>query len=119
MMRTDGIFSARTDPGADEKARRDAELRRRNLREAVSRLAASADFRLWLYATLDDLRYFDRDEHPVDDFGQGFRYAAHRIANRIIDSREGADMIAQMHRANIADAHRSLAKTHEQNETEN
>ena len=118
MTRTDDIFSARTDRSADEKARREAELRRRNLREAVSRLAANSDFRLWLYATLDDLRYFDRDERPVDDFGQGFRYAAHRIVNRIVDSREGADMMAQMHRANLADAHRALAKTHETQETE-
>ncbi len=113
-----GIFSARAGRLMDEKERQEAEERRATLREAVGRLAANADFRLWLYATLDDLRLFDLDERPVDEFGQGFRYAAHRILNRLLDSREGADMAAGMYGKNLADVHRALAATR-QEETEN
>lgn len=118
-MRSDAdIFSARPDRLRNEEERNEAERRRATLREAVGRLSANADFRLWLYATLDDLRFFDLDERPVDEFGQGFRYAAHRIVNRILDSREGTDMVAGMHKANLASVHKALASTHEA-ETEN
>ena len=90
------IFSARPSGGGDA-AEREAQRRRRDLREAVSRLAKNQNFRTWLYATLDDLRLFDRDESEVDGFGQGFRYAAHRIANRLLDAAEGVELMAQLY----------------------
>lgn len=106
MTGADGLFDRRD--GADAEERRKNLRRRRTLREAASRIAANADFQLWLYATLDDLRLFDRDEAEVDAFGQGFRAAARRIATRLCDSQEGAALIADLYKTSISATHKAL-----------
>lgn len=83
----------------------DANLRVRAMADTVSRLAANADFRKWLRATLDDLCAYSRDEGPLTDFGQGIRASAARIENRLLASEEAVEMLADFARADYAAEH--------------
>lgn len=78
------------------------------LRAAQSRLCENGDFKAWLYATLDDLCLFARDEGMLTDFGQGIRAAANRIKNRLLESAEGVDALCEMARKDFNLTHEAF-----------
>lgn len=87
--------------GAADANRRES----RAMADTVTRLAANADFRAWLRATLDDLCAYSRDEGLLTDFGQGIRASAARIENRLLASGEAVGMLADFARADYAAEH--------------
>lgn len=94
----------RTDGGS----RTSEDVRRTAVDGAVRRLAANADFREWLYHTLDDLCAFARDEGVLTDFGQGIRAAAAHVERGLLGTAEGTAMLADLARREIDERHAEI-----------
>ena len=117
MSAADDIFGGAR-PSAKRRARPGEAARRRTWVEAVGRLCKNGDFAVFMYETLDDFCYFDRDERPVDDFGQGIRNAGSRIANRMMESPEAVDFIVGLTRKHHSAYHKRLVEERERGDNE-
>ena len=117
---TDDVFHR--GGAAEEKEQREcAERARRRAKEwlaATDRLCANADFEAWLWGALDDLGLFDRPEVALSDFGQGFRSAAHRIRNRMLEAPKAVDLFTRLAKRHHAELHRSLVADRQRGEFE-
>jgi len=91
-------------------------VRNRARRDAVSRLCDNADFRTWLFDTLDDLCLFSRDEGLVTDFGQGIRAAANRIRNRLLESPEAVKVLTDFAHKELSAYHAGVAASQQDNQ---
>ena len=87
--------------------------------EATDRLAVNADFSTWLYGVMDDLGLFDRAEAPVGEFGQGFRAAANRIRNRMLEAPKAVQLFTDLTKRHHAELHRRLVADRQTQQTEN
>lgn len=121
MSRYQDIFG---DGAAADESRRRAEAGRRARAwiAAADRLCASEDFRTFLYDVLDDLALFDREETPLGEFAQGFRAAAHRIRNRMMEADAAPALFAGFARRHHDELHARLtgerARANGETETE-
>jgi hypothetical protein len=104
----------------EEQRRIDAEARQRAQAwlEATDRLAANGDFSTWLYGVMDDLGLFDREEAPVGEFGQGFRAAANRIRNRMLEAPKAVQLFTDLTKRHHAELHRRLVADRKKHQTE-
>ena len=87
--------------------------------EATDRLAVNAEFSTWLYGVMDDLGLFDRAEAPVGEFGQGFRAAANRIRNRMLEAPKAVQLFTDLTKRHHAELHRRLVADRQTQQTEN
>ena len=77
-------------------------------RAAASALCRNGYFKTWLGDVLDDLCLFEREEGMLTDFGQGIRAAANRIKNRLLEVPESVEMLAELSKKQLADAHTAM-----------
>ena len=106
------------DATPEDQRRHDENVRRRARQwiEATNRLSGSADFAAWLYGVMDDLGLFDRPEKPLDDWGQGFRAAANRIRNRMLEAPRAVDLFCELTKRHHAELHKSLVAARDREE---
>ena len=77
-------------------------------RAAAAALCRNGYFKTWLADVLDDLCHFERDEGMLTDFGQGIRAAANRITNRLLEVPEAVEMLSDLTKKQLADAHTAM-----------
>ena len=97
---------ARADKKAADPAGSRAKVRAR--RAAAAALCRNGYFKTWLGDVLDDLCLFEREEGMLTDFGQGIRAAANRIKNRLLEVPESVEMLADLSKKQLADAHTAM-----------
>jgi hypothetical protein len=97
----------------------EAQARARAWLEATDRLSSNADFSTWLYGVMDDLGLFDRAEAPVGEFGQGFRAAANRIRNRMLEAPKAVQLFTDLTKRHHAELHGRLVADRQKQQTEN
>ena len=117
---SDVFHRGAADRTPDEQRRADAEAQRRAQAwiEATDRLSANGDFATWLYGVMDDLGLFDREEAPVGEFGQGFRVAANRIRNRMLEAPAAVQLFTDLTKRHHAELHRRLVADRQKSKTE-
>ena len=93
-----------------------SEAKAMRARERMARLAGSADFGDWLFAVLDDLCGFARDEGMLTDFGQGIRAAANHIRNSLLITEEGMELLCELTRREVEKSY--VQQISKQNEKE-
>lgn len=119
---SDAIFHrGAPDRTPEEQRRHDERVRERTRRwiAATDRLCANGDFGAWLYGVMDDLGLFDRPEAALTDFGQGFRAAANRIRNRMLEAPKAVELFCALAKRHHSELHRRLvAERGREGETE-
>lgn len=117
---SDIFYRGAADKTPEEQRRIDAEAqaRARAWLEATDRLSRNTDFATWLYNVLDDLELFDREEAPVSEFGQGFRAAANRIRNRMLEAPNAVQLFTDLTKRHYAGLHRRLVADRQKQKTE-
>lgn len=97
---------ARAEKKADDPAGSRVKVRAR--RAAAAALCRNGYFKTWLGDVFDDLCLFEREEGMLTDFGQGIRAAANRIKNRLLEVPESVEMLAELSKKQLADAHTAM-----------
>jgi len=100
-------------------ADRNAQRRARQWIKATDRLSLNPDFAVWLYDVMDDLGLFDRPEGPIGEFGQGYRAAASRIRNRMLEAPEAVRLFIDLTKRHHGDLHKRLVADRKKHKTEN
>ena len=111
---TDDLFSR-----GEAKPDDEAVSRRRAFAEATGRLCGNADFLTFVHVVLDDCSLYARCEGPRTEFGQGITATANRIRNMMLEAPEAVELLARIHRTELAAYHKRLAAEHDKTQTEN
>lgn len=84
--------------------------RREKWRLLTASLSKNEDFKEWLYEVLSQLGYFAREEGPRSDFGYGIRAAADRIKTSLLQTEEGAELLAELTKREYIESFKNIQK---------
>jgi|GEM_PF-3701802 len=90
--------------------------RREKWRRLTANLARNGDFREWLYEVLSQLSFFAREEGPRSDFGYGIRAASDHVKTVLLQTEEGANLLADLAKREYLESFRNIQKEMKEND---